>query len=119
MCQFGVIMRLAWCNNCNNVSAQGACKSKAYLRLSVLKDDESKLQIDISHSIIERKFDLSLSNTAENVTLCKLINKIYFLQLINSTSVSNLLIIDSFSFLLNDHLNNWLQHCWQYMNFVC
>ena len=27
---------LAWCNNCNNVSAESACKSKAYLGLSVL-----------------------------------------------------------------------------------
>ena len=31
---------LAWCNNCNNVSAQSACKSKAYLGLAVLKDEK-------------------------------------------------------------------------------
>ena len=57
---------LAWCNNCNNVSAQSACKSKAYLGLVALKDnDQSKLHIDVSHSTIERKFDLFLSNAAK------------------------------------------------------
>ena len=29
---FSIESGLAWCNNCNNVSAQSACKSKAYLR---------------------------------------------------------------------------------------
>ena len=67
---------LAWCNNCDNVSAQSACKSKAYLGLVVLKDnDQSRLHIDVSHWTIERKFDLSLSNTAQKVIICKLINK--------------------------------------------
>ena len=55
---------LAWCNNCNNVQDKvnlnvQTCKLKAYLELSVLKDgDQSRLQM--AHSIIERKFDLSL-----------------------------------------------------------
>ena len=67
---------LAWCNNCNNILAQSTCKSKAYLGLVVLKDnDQSKLDIDVSHSTIERKFDLCLSNTEQKVIVCKLINK--------------------------------------------
>ena len=69
---------LAWCNNWNNVSSQSACKSKAYLGLTVLKDDDqSKLHIDVSHSITERKFDLSHSNTAQKVIVGKLINKTF------------------------------------------
>ena len=37
---FSIENGLAWCNNCNNVSAQSACKSKAYLGSSKLKDDD-------------------------------------------------------------------------------
>ena len=69
---------LAWYNNFNNVSAQSACTSEAYLGLAVLKDnDQSKLHIDVYHSAIERKFDISLSNTAQKVIVCKLISKTF------------------------------------------
>ena len=75
---FSIENGLAWCNNCNNVSAQNACKSKAYLGSSILKDDDqSKLHI-FFHSIIERKFDLPLSNTAQKVIVCKLIKTFLF-----------------------------------------
>ena len=44
----------------------------------MLKDnDQSKLHIDVSHSIIERKFDLSHSNTAQKVIVGKLISKTF------------------------------------------
>ena len=76
---FSIENGLAWCNNCNNVSAQNACKSKAYLGSSILKDDDqSKLHIIFFHSIIERKFDLPLSNTAQKVIVCKLIKTFLF-----------------------------------------
>ena len=74
---FSIKNGLAWCNNCN-VSAQTTCKSKAYLGSSILKDDaQSKLHIIVSHLIIERKFDLPLPNTAQNVFVSKLINKTF------------------------------------------
>ena len=74
---FSIENGLAWCNNCN-VSAQRTCKSKAYLGSSILKDDaQSKLHIIVLHLIIERKFDLPLSNTAQNVFVSKLINKTF------------------------------------------
>ena len=74
---FSIENGLAWCNNFNNVSAQDECKSKAYLRSSIRKDnDHLKLRISVFHSILEGKFDLPLSNTAQNVIVCKLINKI-------------------------------------------
>ena len=37
---FSIENGLAWCNNCNNVSAQSACKAKTYLGSSILKDDD-------------------------------------------------------------------------------
>ena len=75
---FSIENGLAWCNNCNNVSAQNACKSKAYLGSSILKDDDqSKLHIIVFHSITERKFDIPLSNTTQNVIVCKIINKTF------------------------------------------
>ena len=56
---------LAWCHN---VLAQSACKSKAHIGLSVLRyDDQSKLHIDVTHSIIERNVDLSSSDAAQKV----------------------------------------------------
>ena len=84
---------LAWCNNFN-VSTQSACKSKAYLRLAVLKDnDQLKLHIDVSHSRIERKFDLSLSNTAQKVIVCKVINKIFLFTIDRFNECTDLLIV--------------------------
>ena len=84
---------LAWCNNFN-VSTQSACKSKAYLRLAVLKDnDQPKLHIDVSHSRIERKFDLSLSNTAQKVIVCKVINKIFLFTIDRFNECTDLLIV--------------------------
>ena len=75
---FSIENGLAWCNNYNNVSAKSACISKVYLGSSILKDDEqSKLHIIVFHLIIERKFDLPLSNTTQNVIFCKLINKTF------------------------------------------
>ena len=75
---FSIESGLAWCNNYDNVSAQSACKSKAYLGLSMLKDnDQWKLHISVFHSIIERKFDLPRSNTVQNVIVFKLINKTF------------------------------------------
>ena len=69
---------LAWCNNCNNALAQSACKSKAHLGSSILKDNgQLKLRISAFHSIIEINFDLLLSNTAQNVIVCKLSNKTF------------------------------------------
>ena len=69
---------LAWRNNCNNLLEHSACKSKAYLGSSILKDyNQLKLHIIVFHSIIERKFDVPLSNTGQNVTVCKLINKTF------------------------------------------
>ena len=74
---FSIENGLAWSNNFNNFSAQDEGNSKAYLRSSILKDnDHLKLQISVFHSILEGKFDLPLSNTAQNVIVCKLINKI-------------------------------------------
>ena len=102
---------LAWCNNCNNVSTQGEYKLKAYLRSSILKDnDHLKLHISVFNSILEGKFDRPLSNTAQNVIVCKFINKTFYFQLIDLTSVWNSLTIDNFILLLHDNLNNWLQH---------
>ena len=84
---------LAWCNNFN-VSTQSACKSKAYLRLAVLKDnDQPKLHIDVFHSRIERKFDLSLSNTAQKVIVCKVINKIFLFTIDRFNECTDLLIV--------------------------
>ena len=37
---FSIENGLAWCNNCNNASAQSACKAKTYLGSSILKDDD-------------------------------------------------------------------------------
>ena len=79
---FSIESGLAWCNNCNNVSAQSACKSKAYLRSWILKDDDqSKLHISVFHSVIVWKFDLPLSNTAQNVIVYQLINKAFLLKI--------------------------------------
>ena len=39
--------------------------------------NKSKLHIDFSHSIIQRKFNISLSNIAQKLIVCKLINKIF------------------------------------------
>ena len=84
---------LAWCNNFN-VSTQSACKSKAYLRLAVLKDnDQPKLHIDVFHSRIERKFDLSLSNTAQKVIVCKVINKTFLFTIDRFNECTDLLIV--------------------------
>ena len=84
---------LAWCNNFN-VSLQSACKSKAYLRLAVLKDnDQPKLHIDVFHSRIERKFDLSLSNTAQKVIVCKVINKTFLFTIDRFNECTDLLIV--------------------------
>ena len=84
---------VAWCNNFN-VSTQSACKLKAYLRLTVLKDnDQPKLHIDVSHSRIERKFDLSLSNTAQKVIVCKVINKIFLFTIDRFNECTDLLIV--------------------------
>ena len=84
---------LAWCNNFN-VSTQSACKSKGYLRLAVLKDnDQPKLHIDVSHSRIERKFDLSLSNTAQKVIVCKVINKTFLFTIDRFNECTDLLIV--------------------------
>ena len=84
---------LAWCNNFN-VSTQSACKLKAYLRLTVLKDnDQAKLHIDVSHSRIERKFDLCLSNTAQKVIVCKVINKIFLFTIDRFNECTDLLIV--------------------------
>ena len=84
---------LAWCNNFN-VSLQSACKSKAYLRLAVLKDNhQPKLHIDVSHSRIERKFDLSLSNTAQKVIVCKVINKTFLFTIDRFNECTDLLIV--------------------------
>ena len=75
---FSIENGLAWCNKCNNFSAQSTCKSKAHLGSSILKDDDqSKLHIIVFHSITERKFDLPFSNTAQNVIVCKIINKTF------------------------------------------
>ena len=79
---FSIESGLAWCNNCNNVSAQSACKSKAYLRSWILKDDDqSKLHISVFHSVIVWKFDLPLSNTAQNVIVYQLINKAFLVKI--------------------------------------
>ena len=47
---------LAWCNNCNNVQDKVHVNRK---ELSVLKDDDQS-RLQMAHSIIERKFHLSL-----------------------------------------------------------
>ena len=75
---FSIENGLAWCNNYNNVSAQSACKSKAYLGSSILIDsDQWKLHISVFHSVIERKFDFPRSITVQNVIVFKLINKTF------------------------------------------
>ena len=64
--------------DCSNVWAKSACKSKAYLGSSILKDNyQLKLHVSVFHSIIERNFDLPLSNTVQSVIVCKLINKTF------------------------------------------
>ena len=37
---FSIENGLAWCNDCNNVSAKSACKSKVYLGSSIFKDEK-------------------------------------------------------------------------------
>ena len=79
---FSIQNGIAWCNDCNNISAQSTCKSKVYLGSSIVKDDDqSKLHITVFHSIIERKFDLPLSITTQNFNVCKLINKTYLFSI--------------------------------------
>ena len=108
---FSIENGLAWSNNFNNFSAQDEGNSKAYLRSSILKDnDHLKLHISVFNSILEGKFDRPLLNTAQNVIVCKFINKTFYFQLIDLTSVWNSLTIDNFILLLHDNLNNWLQH---------
>ena len=75
---FSIENGLSWCNNCSNVWAKSACKSKAYLGSSILKENyQLKLHVSVLHSIIERNFDLPLSNTVQSVIFCKLINKTF------------------------------------------
>ena len=106
---FSIENGLAWCNNCNNVSAQSACKSKAYLGSSILKDDDdSKLHVSVFHSIIERKFDLPLSNAAQNLTICKLINKTFLFTIDRFNKCRE--FVYNFILLVYDNLNNSLQH---------
>ena len=43
----------------------------------IKEDNKLKLHIEFSHSIIERKFNISPSNIAQKLIVCKLINKTF------------------------------------------
>ena len=71
-------------------------------------DDDSKLHVSVFHSIIERKFDLPLSNAAQNLTICKLINKTFLFTIDRFNKCRE--FVYNFILLVYDNLNNSLQH---------
>ena len=69
---------LAWCQACDNVSSQSVCKAKAFVNASIVSDtDHSRYHIKIAHSLIEKKFDIIISNVPKKDIIPKLINKTF------------------------------------------
>lgn len=78
MCNVQVCIKngLAPCNACNNGSTQSVCNFKSKVGLVIhQEEDQSKLHNNVPHSIVEKKFDTSLSNVKNKVILWKLIDK--------------------------------------------
>ena len=70
-----IIKALGWCEKCNHVSTQAACKSRAILKCGITADDSTKYFIYIPHALVEQKFKLKFVNLTSNDIVPKVINK--------------------------------------------
>ena len=70
-----IVKKLGWCENCNHVSTQSACKSRALLNVGVTADDCTKYCVHIPHALIEEKFKVTMVNVVSADIVPKLVNK--------------------------------------------